>query len=170
MVLSGRRFHALSLRCPWQRQPADGGFSLLETIVALLVTALIVAVGVSALGFSARLYQRALVSSATMRQMWILDHSVGDDMRGASEYRFSGSSLWITCGDGTVYSYHLSISSGLVVRSVNGYGAAVVATNVQTLGYAMLAAGGVEVNVVVRMDGQTVAETFAALFAQGRNG
>ncbi|MCY0870351.1 MAG: hypothetical protein OWT27_07150 [Firmicutes bacterium] len=140
---------------------------MIETVVALAVVSVLV-LGVGAtLVAGARLTQRADREFAAAAGAAAVYDSVQRSMADALSYRFEGGTVWITEADGNVNAYRVSAYSHLLIRSRNGYGAVVEATDVARLNLSMLGVGGIAVRVRYGRAGADSCVDFRAPFATG---
>ena len=148
----------------------DGGFTLLEAVVALSLSALVLAAAVMALAGTERMYAAAAARSRQLQGEWVLYRALSDDLHEARSYRFVGSTLWVEREDGVADVFRLSAGSGFIVLETGGYGSTVLAADVTSLGYAVLPAGGLAVTMTQTEGGRAIASEFWLAFALGAAG
>lgn len=143
----------------------EGGFSLLETLMALWITGVVMIVAVGSLVAMERAFFQLTRAVAGIDDSWVLYHAMASDIRSAVSYSFANDEISIALQDGSTATYRLSPRSNLIERSRNGYGAVPVASHVSGLSYAV--APGTGVRVTVRQGGSELVTNLFLVFARG---
>lgn len=130
-----------------------GGFMLVETVLAMFISTIVLFGGVAALLYSFSASHRMFSAAMAGDDANLLEGFLSRDMRMASQFSFHNQEVWITEDDGTVNSYWLDPLSSDIDRAVDGEGAVVVSTNVQSISFAVLAEGGLQTRVDYMQNG-----------------
>ena len=102
-------------------------------LIALNVTSIIVAAGVSLWLSSWLCFLQTTDQMQSLDDGWLFYHAVLQDVTCARSLMTNGSTLTVVMSSGGLASYRLSPASHLLLRTLNGYGEIVVSTGVDDL-------------------------------------
>lgn len=146
------------------------GFSLLEVLMAMTVSAIALVAGTSAMVYMDRAVQRTEAVSSAMGDFGVVNGVLGRDVRAADWLTYTGPLLSIRRPDGVLLDYSLSKATNTAFRESNGAGDAMVASHVAAWSFAVLPFGGVQVDLQeARGDVKDDAQ-FIFSFSLGRGG
>lgn len=160
-VATGRR------RDEWDGQ---SGFSLLEVLVAVTVSAIALVAGTSAMVGMDRAVHRTEDVSSAMEDLWVVGQVLGRDVRLADSLTYTGPLLSIRRSDGVVLGYSLSRATDTAFRQSGGAGDAMVASHVVGWWFSILPFGGLRVDLQEVRGGVTDDARFIFPFSLGRGG
>lgn len=149
---------------------ASQGFSLLEVLTAMTVSAIALVAGTSALVDMDQAVRRTEDTSSAMGDLWVVDHVLGRDVRLADSLSYTGTLLSIKRSDGVALGYSLSRATDTAYRQSGGAGDAIVASHVAGWSFAILPFGGVRVDLQEVRGGVTDDAQFIFPFSLGRGG
>ena len=149
---------------------ASQGFSLLEVLMAMTVSAIALVAGTSAMVDMDQAVRRTEDLSSSMEDLWVVDHVLGRDVRFADSLAYTGSLLSIKRSDGVVLGYSLSRVTDTAFRQSGGAGDAIVAAHVAGWSFAILPFGGIRVDLQEARGGVTDDAEFIFPFALGQGG
>ncbi len=147
---------------------AQCGFSLVETIVAMTVTMIVLTTCLSLLLVNVKTDRRAIAELLTQHDIFLFQAALRRDIHSAQGITANGSTLFITRDDGIVNDYRFNPSSGIVYKSVDGSGTAILATSVTKVQYTILPHVGVMVAVYFNREEFTFHDEWSAAFLEGK--
>ncbi len=112
--------------------------------------------------------RHALQQLLSQHDAFLFQQALCRDIHGAQSITANGSSLQIKQDNGLVYDYRFNPVSGLVYRSVDGKGTAVLAANVKQVQYTVMARVGVTVSVYSEREGFIVNYEWSTAFLEGK--